>query len=55
MLNHQKSWILVCAADDEVTTLDPAQVEAGEGGETLSSVYDSTVNLDHLDLNLFLV
>jgi peptide/nickel transport system substrate-binding protein len=27
--------ILVHAADDEATTLDPAQVEAGEGGETI--------------------
>lgn len=33
--------ILVHAADDEATTLDPAQVEAGEGGETvILQVYD---------------
>ena len=27
--------LLVHAADDEPTTLDPAQVEPGEGGETV--------------------
>ena len=33
--------VLVHAADDEATTLDPAQVEAGEGGETvILQVYD---------------
>ena len=33
--------LLVHAADDEPTTLDPAQVEPGEGGETvILQVYD---------------
>ena len=36
--------ILVHAADDEPTSLDPAQVEAGEGGETvILQVYDRLV------------
>lgn len=34
-LAQQNSGVLVHAADDEPTTLDPAQVEPGEGGETI--------------------
>src|SRR5688500_811813 len=32
---QQNPGVLVHAADDEPTTLDPAQVEPGEGGETV--------------------
>ena len=32
---QQNPGVLVHAADDEATTLDPAQVEPGEGGETI--------------------
>ena len=32
---QQNPGVLVHAADDEATTLDPAQVEPGEGGETV--------------------
>jgi peptide/nickel transport system substrate-binding protein len=32
---QQNAGVLVHAADDEPTTLDPAQVEPGEGGETV--------------------
>ena len=34
-LAQQNAGVLVHAADDEPTTLDPAQVEPGEGGETV--------------------
>ena len=34
-LAQQNPGVLVHAADDEPTTLDPAQVEPGEGGETV--------------------
>ena len=48
--------VLVHAADDEATTLDPAQVEAGEGGETVILKYMTDYwNLGHLGPNLFLV
>ena len=48
--------VLVHAADDEATTLDPAQVEAGEVEKQLFSKYMTDYwNLGHLDLNLFLV
>ena len=38
--------LLVHAADDEPTTLDPAQVEPGEGGETvILQVYDRLLDI----------
>lgn len=38
--------VLVHAADDEPTTLDPAQVEPGEGGETIIlQVYDRLLDI----------
>ncbi len=38
--------LLVHAADDEATTLDPAQVEPGEGGETIIlQVYDRLLDV----------
>ncbi len=38
--------VLVHAADDEPTTLDPAQVEAGEGGETvILQVYERLLEI----------
>jgi ABC-type transport system substrate-binding protein len=38
--------LLVHAADDEPTTLDPAQVEPGEGGETIIlQVYDRLLDI----------
>lgn len=38
--------VLVHAADDEATTLDPAQVEPGEGGETIIlQVYDRLLDV----------
>lgn len=38
--------VFVHAADDEATTVDPAQVEAGEGGETIiTQVYERLVEI----------
>ncbi|MGH8871387.1 MAG: ABC transporter substrate-binding protein [Acidimicrobiia bacterium] len=38
--------VFVHAADDEATTVDPAQVEAGEGGETIiTQVYERLVEV----------
>ena len=38
--------VFVHAADDEATTLDPAQVEPGEGGETIiTQVYERLVEV----------
>lgn len=42
----QNAGVLVHAADDEPTTLDPAQVEPGEGGETIIlQVYDRLLDV----------
>lgn len=42
----QDRGVLVHAADDEPTTLDPAQVEPGEGGETIIlQVYDRLLDV----------
>lgn len=44
--NVKNPGILVHAADDEATTLDPAQVEAGEGGETIIlQVYERLIEI----------
>ena len=38
--------VFVHAADDEATTLDPAQVEPGEGGETIiTQVYERLIEV----------
>jgi peptide/nickel transport system substrate-binding protein len=44
--NVKNPGVLVHAADDEPTTLDPAQVEAGEGGETvILQVYERLLEI----------
>ena len=44
--NVKNPGILVHAADDEATTLDPAQVEPGEGGETvILQVYERLLEI----------
>ena len=41
--------LLVHAADDEPTSLDPAQVEPGEGGETvILQVYDRLLDIGRI-------
>ena len=45
--------VLVHAADDEPTTLDPAQVEPGEGGETvILQVYERLLEISPTDPDL---
>jgi peptide/nickel transport system substrate-binding protein len=47
LANVKNPGLLVHAADDEATTLDPAQVEPGEGGETIIlQVYDRLLDID---------
>ena len=53
LANVKNPGLLVHAADDEATTLDPAQVEPGEGGETIIlQVYDRLLDIDPYSPNL---
>ena len=53
LANVKNPGLLVHAADDEATTLDPAQVEPGEGGETIIlQVYDRLLDIDPYGPNL---
>ena len=53
LANVKNPGLLVHAADDEATTSDPAQVEPGEGGETIIlQVYDRLLDIDPYSPNL---